>query len=93
MDDNATTTSTSFETKEDTPNQSIEKEKNDLAHTKSDHKSNLLSYRVAKFAILRSLGFVYLIAFLGAFYQNQGLMGTHGIVPAGTVHAASQIKL
>lgn len=79
--DDTTTTSTSFEIKEDTSEQSVEKEKNDLAHTKT--RNNLLSFRVAKFAILRSLGFVYLVAFLGAFYQNQGLMGTHGIVPAG----------
>lgn len=52
-------------------------------HSLETNNSNKnVSFRVAKFMILRSLGFVFLIAFLGAFFQNQGLMGTHGLVPA-----------
>jgi hypothetical protein len=43
---------------------------------------NKLSYRVAKWAILRLLGSVYLIAFLGAYYQNKGLLGKNGLQPA-----------
>ena len=40
------------------------------------------SFHVTKFVILRLVGFVYFIAFLGAYYQNQGLMGSKGLVPA-----------
>lgn len=45
------------------------------------NKSNV-SFRVAKWAIMRLLGFVYFIAFLGALNQNKGLMGTRGLVPS-----------
>jgi hypothetical protein len=40
------------------------------------------SFHVTKFVILRLVGFVYLVAFLGAYYQNIGLMGIDGLVPA-----------
>lgn len=40
------------------------------------------TYHVAKWMILRLLGVVYLVAFLGAWYQNEGLFGEHGLVPA-----------
>ena len=40
------------------------------------------SFRIAKWAILRLLGAVYFVAFLGAYYQNLGLMGEHGLQPA-----------
>mmetsp|Transcript_22968 Transcript_22968/g.49703 ORF Transcript_22968/g.49703 Transcript_22968/m.49703 type:complete len:628 (-) Transcript_22968:224-2107(-) len=40
------------------------------------------SFHVTKFVILRLVGFVYLMAFVGAYNQNQGLMGLHGLVPA-----------
>lgn len=40
------------------------------------------SFHVARFAILRLTGFVYLVAFVGAYHQNRGLMGAHGLVPA-----------
>jgi hypothetical protein len=40
------------------------------------------SFLVAKWAILRFLGAVYFIAFLGAFHQNLGLLGEHGLQPA-----------
>eukprot|EP00580_Thalassiosira_gravida_P003298 CAMPEP_0201600406 /NCGR_PEP_ID=MMETSP0492-20130828/1470_1 /ASSEMBLY_ACC=CAM_ASM_000837 /TAXON_ID=420259 /ORGANISM="Thalassiosira gravida, Strain GMp14c1" /LENGTH=265 /DNA_ID=CAMNT_0048063137 /DNA_START=106 /DNA_END=900 /DNA_ORIENTATION=- len=40
------------------------------------------SFHVTKFVILRLVGFVYLIAFVGAYHQNRGLMGSNGLVPA-----------
>ncbi|KAL7539403.1 hypothetical protein ACHAXR_009257 [Thalassiosira sp. AJA248-18] len=40
------------------------------------------TFYVTKFIIIRLVGFVYLIAFMGAFNQNRGLMGSHGLVPA-----------
>ena len=40
------------------------------------------SFHVTKYVILRLTGFVYFIAFLGAYYQNIGLMGSNGLVPA-----------
>ena len=40
------------------------------------------SFHVTKYVILRLTGFVYFIAFLGACYQNIGLMGENGLVPA-----------
>ena len=39
------------------------------------------SYHVAKWAILRLLGVVYWFAFLGAYYQNDGLIGQFGLQP------------
>eukprot|EP00804_Cyclotella_cryptica_P017944 CCRYP_001300-RA/>CCRYP_001300-RA protein AED:0.02 eAED:0.02 QI:0/1/0.5/1/1/1/2/260/680 len=41
-----------------------------------------LSFQVTKFVILRLMGFVYLIAFIGAYHQNRGLMGKNGLMPA-----------
>lgn len=41
-----------------------------------------LSYHFAKWSILRLLGLVYWFAFCGAWYQNEGLMGRDGILPA-----------
>ena len=40
------------------------------------------SFHVARYVILRLVGFVYLVAFGGAYIQNAGLMGEHGLVPA-----------
>jgi lipase maturation factor 1 len=40
------------------------------------------SWFVTKVALLQSLGFIYFIAFLSAHYQNDGLMGEYGLVPA-----------
>jgi hypothetical protein len=40
------------------------------------------SFCVAKWAILRMLGMVYLMAFLGALFQNRGLIGVNGLQPA-----------
>jgi Lipase maturation factor len=48
------------------------------------------SYFVAKWAILRLLAVVYLFAFLGAHYQNGGLLGRHGLEPASLDAAKSQ---
>ena len=48
------------------------------------------SFHVTKFVILRLVGFVYLVAFVGAYHQNRGLMGTHGLVPAR--HHMDQLK-
>jgi lipase maturation factor 1 len=42
----------------------------------------VVSYKVAKWAILRSTAGVYFVAFLGAYYQNIGLMGSQGLQPA-----------
>ena len=40
------------------------------------------SFHVTKFVMLRLVGLVYLVAFLGAYHQNIGLMGVDGLVPA-----------
>ena len=40
-----------------------------------------ITFHVTKFVILRLVGFVYLIAFVGAYNQNKGLMGKHGLMP------------
>ena len=47
-----------------------------------DTISSKQSFHVTKYVILRLVGFVYFIAFLGAYYQNIGLMGSEGLVPA-----------
>jgi len=40
------------------------------------------SFHIAKWLILRSVGAMYFVAFLGAYYQNEGLMGSpYGIQP------------
>lgn len=41
-----------------------------------------IGFHVTKFFILRLVGFVYFIAFLGAYNQNRGLMGKQGLMPA-----------
>jgi hypothetical protein len=41
-----------------------------------------ITHVVAKWTILRLTGMVYFIAFLGAYYQNRGLMGSKGLQPA-----------
>jgi hypothetical protein len=40
------------------------------------------SFHVARFVMLRLIGLVYLVAFVGAYRQNIGLMGVDGLVPA-----------
>lgn len=41
-----------------------------------------IAFHVTKSAILRLVGFVYFITFLGAYNQNRGLMGKNGLMPA-----------
>jgi hypothetical protein len=41
-----------------------------------------ISWDMAKWSILRLTGCVYFVAFLGAYYQNPGLIGSHGLQPA-----------
>ena len=40
------------------------------------------TFRVTRFVILRLVGLVYFVAFLGAYNQNRGLMGKDGLIPA-----------
>jgi lipase maturation factor 1 len=40
------------------------------------------SWLTTKLILLQSLGLIYFIAFLAAHYQNDGLMGEHGLLPA-----------
>ena len=47
-----------------------------------EFKKSQMTYHVTKFVILRLVGFVYLIAFIGAYNQNRGLMGKNGLMPA-----------
>jgi hypothetical protein len=47
-----------------------------------DNGTVLITWVVTKWAILRLTGIIYLIGFLGAYYQNRGLMGSEGIDPA-----------
>eukprot|EP00934_Nitzschia_sp_Nitz4_P003419 Nitzschia sp. Nitz4//scaffold216_size36101//23908//25674//NITZ4_007783-RA/size36101-processed-gene-0.5-mRNA-1//1//CDS//3329542200//3409//frame0 len=61
-----------------------------LQHHASFHVANLLeeqnqnstTWLVTKWTILRLTGFIYFVAFMGAYYQNQGLMGSDGLQPA-----------
>ena len=49
-----------------------------------EHEGNIppLAYGFAKWIILRTVGAIYFFAFLGAWYQNIGLMGQYGLMPA-----------
>ena len=40
------------------------------------------TFRVTRFVILRLVGLVYFVAFLGAYNQNKGLLGKDGLIPA-----------
>ena len=42
----------------------------------------LPTFYIAKWAILRLMGIIYGVAFAAAWFQNVGLMGTHGLAPA-----------
>ncbi|MBT8492454.1 MAG: lipase maturation factor family protein, partial [Deltaproteobacteria bacterium] len=46
------------------------------------------SYLLTRFAILRLLGLVYLVAFLTAVHQGPGLLGDSGLLPIGNYAAA-----
>lgn len=52
--------------------------KKKIKHTNTNPAQSFL---LAKFFILRLLGFIYLISFLGAYYQNRGLLGSNGLNP------------
>ena len=52
--------------------------------SESQHVQSPITFHVTKFVILRLVGFVYLIAFVGAYNQNRGLMGKNGLMPAHT---------
>ena len=64
--------------------QDIHEHDDKILITKIDATSSVpkQSFHVTKYIILRFVGFVYFIAFLGAYYQNIGLMGSNGLVPA-----------
>eukprot|EP00429_Kryptoperidinium_foliaceum_P023748 CAMPEP_0176130948 /NCGR_PEP_ID=MMETSP0120_2-20121206/66275_1 /TAXON_ID=160619 /ORGANISM="Kryptoperidinium foliaceum, Strain CCMP 1326" /LENGTH=82 /DNA_ID=CAMNT_0017466283 /DNA_START=12 /DNA_END=257 /DNA_ORIENTATION=- len=49
---------------------------------KDMHDNARVSWTTTKWSILRLTGMIYLIAFLGAYYQNPGLMGSQGLQPA-----------
>ena len=40
------------------------------------------TYWLTRIVLLRSLTFVYFVAFLIALFQNKALIGSHGILPA-----------
>jgi hypothetical protein len=50
--------------------------------TTTSLNAEITTWVVAKWAILRLVGIIYFIAFLGAYYQNRGLMGSQGLQPA-----------
>jgi len=77
-DDNEKETSTSTSAYKPA---TISKRDNDVAYST---KKPIQSFLMAKFFILRFLGFVYFTAFVGAYYQNRGLLGTNGLNPAST---------
>jgi hypothetical protein len=54
-----------------------------------NNRQPVATFHVAKWAILRLLGLVYLFAFLGAYYQNDGLMGERGLEPASLKYVES----
>lgn len=49
---------------------------------KNSNIDGMVTWLVTKWAILRLTGCVYFIAFIGAYYQNRGLLGSDGIHPA-----------
>lgn len=49
----------------------------------------MVSFDCAEAMILQGLAGVFLVAFLGAYYQNEGLMGDDGIMPARTTYWAA----
>jgi hypothetical protein len=60
-------------------------EQSEIAQLPSDTlpaTNNEITWVVAKWAILRLVGIVYFIAFIGAYYQHRGLIGSHGLQPA-----------
>ena len=50
------------------------------------------SYWLVRIALLRSLGFVYIVAFLVALHQNKALIGQNGITPATHVLDAAESR-
>jgi hypothetical protein len=74
-----------------------EKENEELQPTDDEISSTSTStststWIVTKWVILRLTGLVYLIAFLGAYYQNRGLMGSNGLQPASDFMDSIQNK-
>lgn len=68
-----------------THHQSIGSEEiNSLLYKEDPGPNAQRTFRVTKFVILRLIGFVYLIAFIGAWNQNRGLMGRNGLMPVHT---------
>ena len=55
---------------------------NTKSNTRDRNLISITTFHVTKFIILRLVGFVYFIAFIGAWYQNRGLMGKNGLMPA-----------
>lgn len=62
-----------------------EKEAASVATAVATTTSQLMlpQFYVAKWAILRLMGCMYMAVFGAAWYQNEGLLGKHGIQPAG----------
>lgn len=54
----------------------------ELANHRTVRGDGQVSWSTAKWVILRATGGIYFIAFLGAIYQNPGLMGSQGLQPA-----------
>lgn len=50
--------------------------------TKSTSLATTPTWYTTQAVLLQSLGFIYFVAFLSAYYQNEGLMGEHGLMPA-----------
>eukprot|EP00566_Odontella_aurita_P026167 CAMPEP_0113587252 /NCGR_PEP_ID=MMETSP0015_2-20120614/34789_1 /TAXON_ID=2838 /ORGANISM="Odontella" /LENGTH=179 /DNA_ID=CAMNT_0000492859 /DNA_START=417 /DNA_END=953 /DNA_ORIENTATION=- /assembly_acc=CAM_ASM_000160 len=74
-----------------------EKKKTEITKDLTAGKENVIpnqgahchnSFLVAKWAILRLIGLVYAFAFLGAYFQNRGLMGSGGLSPADAYMAS-----
>jgi hypothetical protein len=70
------------ESVEKIPAQSPEKEPKVVQSSAAKHANEMSCYAISKWLMLRLMGVIYFVAFLGAFHQNEGLMGSYGLRPA-----------
>lgn len=64
------------------PPQRLEKEPKVVQSSAAKHANDMSCFAISKWLMLRLMGVIYFVAFLGAFHQNEGLMGSYGLRPA-----------
>jgi hypothetical protein len=71
-----------LESVEMTPTQSLEKDPKVVQSSAAKHANEMNCFTISKWLIMRLTGMIYFVAFLGALHQNEGLMGSYGLLPA-----------